>query len=112
MLDELGLVSAVQLYVEGINKRETLQVKLEIASAPGRLANGEGNCLFRVVQAALANVHLHSGTKSATVRIAQDTDKLILEIIDRGHGFKPRALKRSDSVRASGVGLLGIKERL
>lgn len=112
MLDELGLISAVQFYVEGINKRQTLQVKLEVASTRGRLPNDVELALFRVVQAALSNVHLHSGTKQATIRIAQDSEKLILEVIDRGRGFTPKELKKSGSLVASGVGLLGIKERL
>jgi signal transduction histidine kinase len=112
MLDELGLIGAVEFYVEGINKRRMLQVNLEVASTPCRLADKVEIALFRVVQAALANVQLHSGSKCATIRIAQDREKLILEIIDRGHGFAPEALKRNDSMRKSGVGLLGIKERL
>jgi signal transduction histidine kinase len=112
MLDELGLISAVQFYVEGINKRQTLEVRVEVASPPGRLAEAVEIALFRVVQAALANVHLHSGSKRATIRIAQDGEKLILEIIDGGHGFTLKNLKKGGSMRESGVGLLGIKERL
>lgn len=113
MLDERGLISAIQFYVEGINKRQALEVRVDVVSAPGRLAETVEIALFRVVQAALANVHLHSGSKSATIRIARDGEKLILEIIDGGHGFTLENLKEGAStMRESGVGLLGIKERL
>jgi len=64
--------------------------------------------LFRVIQAALTNVHLHSGSKTATVRIVQDVDKIELEIIDQGLGFK----MMDDAITIGGVGLLGIQERL
>ena len=64
------------------------------------------------MQAALANVQLHSGSKKATIRFAQDRGTLILEVIDRGRGFNSDVFKKSNSVRARGVGLLGIKERL
>ena len=112
MLDELGLIGAVHVYVEGINKRQMMQVELEVASALGRLTKEVEIALFRVVQAALANVHSHSGSKKATIRITQDAKELTLEIIDRGHGFTSKATKKGESVRAAGVGLFGIEERL
>jgi len=112
MLDELGLISAIRVYVEGINKRRTLQVMLEVPSRLERLSEEVEITLFRVIQAALVNVQLHSGSKMATVRIAHDTHKLMLEIIDQGCGFTPEAIKKGDSMRASGVGLISMKERL
>ena len=112
LLDDLGLVSAIQFYVEGINNRHILEVDLEVTSVPGRLSEEVEIALFRVVQAALANVHLHSGCKNATIRIGRDSEKLVLEVIDQGRGFGLEAIRKADSTRRSGVGLLGIKERL
>jgi signal transduction histidine kinase len=96
MLDELGLIGAVHVYVEGINKRQIMRVELEVASELGQLTKEVEIALFRVVQAALANVHSHSGSNRATIRINQDTEKLTLEIIDRGHGFTSKAQKRGN----------------
>jgi signal transduction histidine kinase len=108
LLDELGLVTAVRVYAEGINKRHILEVNLEVDAKPARLPPDVEIALFRVIQAALANVHHHSRSKMVTVRIVQDLEKIELEIIDQGHGFK----LTGDGVTIGGIGLLGIQERL
>jgi two-component system NarL family sensor kinase len=66
--------------------------------------------IFRVVQECLTNIHRHSGSPTASVRLNRTDDAVDVEISDTGQGIA------SDRVRGdrivSGVGLMGIEERM
>ncbi len=106
-LDEMGLPSAIQWYAERFAKRSNINVTLEIPSDFGRLSREKEMALFRVVQESLANVHQHSGSASATVRISQSSDHVCVQVSDLGKG-----MPAGPSSGSSGVGIKGMCERL
>ncbi len=111
-LDEYGLASALRWYVERFARRSGIQVSLELPEDLGRLSHDEEIALFRVVQECLTNVHRHSGSPTARIRIAQDRKSLSLEITDEGHGFQAAGAESSGGGARMGVGLLGMRERM
>jgi PAS domain S-box-containing protein len=111
MLDELGLGSAIRWYARGLAKRTGLRIALEIPEAMPRMSEAVECVLFRVVQEALANVHRHSGSKDARIRIHIDADGIALEIRDNGKGIA-QPLVGDDDGAPPGVGIAGMRLRL
>ncbi|HUE01491.1 MAG TPA: MHYT domain-containing protein [Bryobacteraceae bacterium] len=102
-LDELGLQSALASYIDGFAQRSGIQVDLDVAPELGRLPQEAETALFRIVQEALSNVHRHSGSSWACVRLVRGSSSVTLEISDRGRGM------RSDTM--PGVGIASMRER-
>src|SRR6185437_6613639 len=71
LLDECGLRAAIECYLSGINRRNGLHVEMEISRDLPRLSEEAEVAIFRIVQASLTNVHLHSGATVAKVKIEQ-----------------------------------------
>jgi signal transduction histidine kinase len=84
LLDELGLGSAVRSYVEGFASRSGIRVEMEVPRDLRRLGNAVELVLFRVLQESLTNIHRHSGSKTATIRIGADACQAWLEVQDQG----------------------------
>jgi|SRR5579863_3526777 len=112
LLDEVGLASALQLYVEGFSDRSKIAVKLEIAGDFGRLHSDLEIAIFRIVQECLTNVHRHSGSPSAEVRLAHEDGRVRVEIRDAGKGIPRERQKALASSGAMGVGFRGMRERI
>ena len=113
MLDELGLASAVRWYARGLEKRAGLRVSVEGPERMPRLTEEVESTLFRVAQEALANVHRHSGSKEARIRIAPTSDGIMLEVSDDGSGIPASYLDgASDADAPLGVGIPGMRLRL
>ena len=112
LLDEVGLTSAVQWYVEGFQGRSGIKVTLEMAKIP-RLPPSVETAVFRVLQEALTNIHRHSGAERAEVSLAHDSSEIVLDVADYGKGIPKTKLNRFvKSGTAGGVGLAGIRERI
>jgi PAS domain S-box-containing protein len=111
MLDEVGLEAALHWYTEGLEQRAGLDVQFDISDNFERLSREMEITIFRVVQECLTNVHRHSGSKSAQVRLEQGQGTLRLEVRDAGRGIAPNRL---DALRATGagIGLRGVRERV
>jgi signal transduction histidine kinase len=112
LLDECGLESALQMYFRGINRREGLEVELEMPRRLRRLSEEAELAIFRIVQASLTNIYLHSGSAKAYVKIKHIPDGLAVTIRDHGRGIARGVLERSSVGKGAGVGILGMKERL
>ena len=112
LLDECGLESALQMYFRGINRREGLEVELEMPRRLRRLSEEAELAIFRIVQASLTNIYLHSGSNRACVKIKHIPDGLAITIRDNGRGIPNGVLQRSSVGQGAGVGILGMKERL
>jgi len=111
LLDELGLGSALRWYMDGFQKRSGINVRLEF-SGDARLAPEMETMLFRVVQECLINIHRHSGSATASIRLAQAGAHIVLEVEDEGRGMTPEELADIASGLALGVGLRGMRERV
>lgn len=113
LLDEVGLASAIYWYVDGFSQRSGIKVELQIEEGIGELSDELKNTLFRVVQQSLANIHRHSGSVVAQVRINVDAESLIAEICDEGRGIPEETLQGfHDGTRLPGVGIAGMRERI
>jgi PAS domain S-box-containing protein len=112
LLDEAGLASALRWYAEGFAKRSRIEVNLEIPSSVGRLHHDTEIALFRVVQESLTNIHRHSGSATATIRIHVYGERVVLEIQDQGKGIPQEKLRNLARMGRIGVGFGGMRERL
>lgn len=112
MLDDVGLVAAIRWYANGFSQRSSIQVELNLPADLPRLPTELETAVFRVVQESLTNVHRHSGSTTATVRLEREADLLHLYVIDQGCGIPPEKLSSRQETATIGVGLLGMRERL
>jgi signal transduction histidine kinase len=113
LLDENGLGSAAQMYVEGFAKRSGIDANLQIDSAIEGLPSALEIVLFRVLQEGLTNVHRHSKSPKVDIRLGVYGDAVTLEMRDYGKGIPSEQLKHFQSRRSGGgVGLAGMRERL
>lgn len=112
LLDECGLDASIAMYSRGINRREGLKVKLDIPRGLPRLSEEAELTIFRIVQASLTNIHLHSGSSKATVKIERIRDGLAVTISDHGRGIPIGVLDQSALGQGAGVGIAGMKERV
>jgi PAS domain S-box-containing protein len=114
LLDEIGLEAALRWYAEGLAERSkiTMNLKLNLGNGAGRLSPDLETALFRIVQECLTNIHRHSGSPTATIRLRSSSDKIILEVIDQGAGMPPEKLDQIAAGRLPGVGLRGMRERI
>jgi signal transduction histidine kinase len=113
LLNEMGLRSAAQWYVEGFSERSGIKVLLQIDKGLGRLQEDVETALFRTLQESLNNVHRHSGSKKVEVVIRVEGNKVLTTIRDYGCGFDSQHLREVKNGRGSrGVGLTGLRERI
>jgi len=114
MLDEMGLKSAIPWYLEGFTQRSGIKTAFEAPPEFPRLAPEVELAFFRVLQESLTNVHRHSGSPTARVRLIATDKSVVLEIGDQGKGAPLRSFNSatSGSQRALGVGLRGMNERI
>jgi PAS domain S-box-containing protein len=114
MLEEMGLKSAISWYLDGFTKRSGIKTTFEISPDFGRLAKDVELALFRVLQESLTNVHRHSGSQTAGVRLSVNGDAVVLEVSDQGKGTKLQNYEEAgeDWMGAVGVGLRGMSERV
>lgn len=110
LLDEVGLPSALRWYTEGFAERSAIKVDLQVSDGFDRLPQEMEIAIFRVVQECLTNIHRHSGSPTASVRLNRTNDVVDVEISDTGQGIASDRL-RGDRI-VSGVGLMGIEERM
>jgi PAS domain S-box-containing protein len=112
LLDEIGLGSALTEYVDGFVERSKIQVRLELPQDLERLPREYELSLFRIVQECLTNIHRHSGSSTAVVRLSRTPEEITLEVSDQGRGIDPETQERFFAGRTSGVGLRGMRERV
>lgn len=111
MLDFVGLSASLRWYLEGFSRRSGIDVKLTTTADFGRLPAKIETDLFRIVQECLANIHRHSGSRTAQVRLELRATEVVLHVEDQGHGM-PVSMVNEANARPAGVGLSGIEQRL
>jgi signal transduction histidine kinase len=110
LLDEVGLLSAIQWYLDGLTKRSGIATSLEVQPADfPRLTRDLETAIFRVIQEALTNVFRHSEASKAWVTLGQQKDQVIVKVGDDGKEIGTEiAEMRPGSL---GVGLAGMRQR-
>lgn len=107
MLDDLGLVPALEWHFRRFGKQTGIQVQLKRTATFSRLPALIETAAYRIVQEALTNVARHSGAKEADVRLWAGDERLRVQVQDRGKGFNAeQALAARNS-----TGLAGMRER-
>ncbi|MBI3774848.1 MAG: ATP-binding protein [Gammaproteobacteria bacterium] len=106
VLDNLGLLPALEFLAEKVAKRTGISVSVE-GKTQQRLPPAVETALYRIVQEALNNVAKHARAASVKIRLASAAQKVTCTVQDDGIGFVPQGEPGSE-----GLGLMGIRERL
>jgi len=104
MLDDLGLIPALQWQAREISRNSDIYVEVLADSIPNDLPDDHKTCIYRIVQETLRNTVRHANAKTAHIALKLTAEGLHLRIQDDGQGFRPE--------RDKGLGLLGIEERV
>lgn len=104
LLDEMGLGSAIPWFTEGFAKRSGVRIELELPAKLERLPPESELVIFRLLQEGLTNIHRHSSSEVAKIRLSLSEGLVILEIQDNGKGIEPQ--------HQVGVGIAGMRERV
>jgi PAS domain S-box-containing protein len=112
LLDELGLGSALRTYVQGFSERSNIKVDLEIPTEFGRLSEESETAIFRLVQECLTNIHRHSGSRVAAIRVSRSDGRVHVEVRDAGKGISKQKRAELEATGSGGVGIRGMRERL
>jgi signal transduction histidine kinase len=104
MLDDLGLVPALQWQAREVSKRTGMRVDIAAKNVSDHLPEEHKTCIYRVVQEALHNCSKHAGAHMVRVTVHEEDARLLLAIQDDGRGF--------ESQMERGMGLLGMEERV
>jgi PAS domain S-box-containing protein len=110
LLDEVGLLSALSWYVDGLRKRSGVEISLDVHAAEfPRLSAEVETAVFRIVQEALTNVFRHSEAQKVWITLTQTEDLIVVAVRDDGKGIGKKIVElQPDSV---GVGIGGMKQR-
>lgn len=106
-LEYLGLVAAMQSFCREFSEQHQVDVNFAQQEVPGSLPRHISICLFRVLQAALANALKHSGVKHFEVLLYGTTTGIHLTVHDRGSGFDLQKV-----LKKHGIGLISMRERV
>ena len=112
LLEVAGLASALRWYVDGFSERSKIKVDLEIPDEIGRLSDEMEMAIFRMVQECLTNIHRHSGSAAATIRVRKEDHRILVEVQDKGKGIPPDKRLALQTSSRTGVGFRGMRERL
>ena len=103
ILDEVGLESALDVYLPGFERQTGIEIRYEKIGESRQIDHEVSIHLYRIMQEALNNVARHSGSKYASVRVVFALDAVTLEIRDDGAGFGTK--------EKPGLGLVSMRER-
>jgi signal transduction histidine kinase len=106
MLDELGLIPALEWQGREHSRRTGIPVSLEVDGRLDELPEEYRTCVYRVVQEALTNIAKHASARQILIGVTAGNDGLSISVKDDGIGFDPRTRNRG------GLGLLGMAERV
>jgi signal transduction histidine kinase len=106
VLDDLGLLSAVEWQIKEFVKRSGIKCQLISSLNNIDINKVHSIGIFRIIQESLTNVIRHSDATNVIIKIYEKTDKTLIEIEDNGCG-----IKQSDIFSSKSLGLLGMRER-
>jgi len=106
MLDDLGLVAAIQWQMQEFQACTGIRCKLHMASETIAVEGYQATAIFRILQEALTNITRHANATKVSVRLQEEVSSLILDIRDNGQGITAEEI-----VGMKSLGLLGMQER-
>ena len=106
MLDDLGLLPALEWLVENFTQRTGVPCELAVSTSDLKLNNANSTAVFRIVQESLANIAKHARASRAEVAIEQNGSGVTISVRDDGLGFSPQDPRKPNS-----FGLVGLRER-
>ena len=107
VLDDMGLLAALEWYVENFNKNPKCQCDLEL-NVPNVVFNKDiSTTLYRIVQEGLTNINRHAKASWASVNLIAQEKTLTLTIEDNGVGTD-----KEKALQSTSMGLFGMRERL
>jgi signal transduction histidine kinase len=111
LLDEIGLQSALQFYLEGFTKRSGIEIFLETRPSNfPRLSPEMETAIFRIVQEAVTNVFRHSGARETWVTLVKSDAQVVGTVRDNGKGIAVGVMQgRPDRI---GIGIGGMRQRV
>jgi PAS domain S-box-containing protein len=111
LLDEVGLVSALRWYLDGLSERSGIEICLEVDPPDlSRLRSEVETAIFRIIQEALTNMFRHSGARNGGVSVTEIEGRIVVTVRDDGKGIEEQVIQlRPDSV---GVGIGGMRQRV
>jgi PAS domain S-box-containing protein len=112
LLDEIGLASALRLYVERFAERSKIKVTLAIPDDFGRLPREMETAIFRIIQECLTNIHRHSRSPIAKISISRSNSAVRVQVEDEGKGIAPEKRSAMELGAEAGVGIGGMRERV
>ncbi len=107
ILDDLGLVNAIEAECVNFSQREGIQVKFTSKNVPATLPRDLALCLYRIAQEGLRNIAKHAKTDKAVVTLAGTDGGILLSVRDYGMGFDPARVRGN-----GGLGLISMAERV
>ena len=112
LLDEAGLSSALRWYIDGFAQRSKIKVDLDLPADFGRFSPELETSIFRIVQECLTNIHRHSGSPTAKIRLLHLDGEAHVEVEDKGKGIPIEKREEMASGGTPGVGIRGMRERI
>ncbi|HLZ43309.1 MAG TPA: PAS domain-containing protein [Candidatus Sulfotelmatobacter sp.] len=111
LLDEVGLVSALRWFIEGLRDRSGIEIQLQVSPGDlGRLKSDVETAIFRIIQEAVTNMFRHSGAHNGKVSIVEKEQNIVVTVQDDGKGIDEDLIQlRPDSV---GIGIGGMRQRV
>jgi signal transduction histidine kinase len=107
ILDDLGLVQAVQAEFAAFTKKTGIDLSFTHHDFPDSVAQPLALCLYRVIREGLQNIAKHSGARAVSITLQGLSDGIRLLIQDKGIGFDPKEVKKK-----AGIGLSSMRERV
>jgi signal transduction histidine kinase len=104
MLDDLGLVAALEWQAREVGNRTGLDVEVCAEDSAGEMPDAQRTCIYRVTQEALQNCVRHADASSVRLGLTKGDKSVTLRVQDNGKGFR--------TARTRGLGLLGMEERV
>ena len=104
MLDDFGLVPALNWHAREMSKRTGLNVRIAADELSGDLPDEHTTCIYRVVQEALNNSARHANARNLQVMVKNEGNRVVFSVRDDGSGFDKRFVR--------GLGMLGMEERV
>jgi PAS domain S-box-containing protein len=108
MLDDFGLVSALNWYIDNFYKRTNIKVYLKTKNFKPRLSSEVEISFYRIIQEALTNVAKHSQATEVSILLAQKNSFASLSVEDNGIGFDTKKI----TFPKDRLGLFSMKERI